>query len=460
MKKLKYLSLVLVVFAASCSNYGNGELTGVTDREAWYTQEPFGMKFIKQGSYNMGVNDQDPNWAMTAQQKTVSVAAFWMDETEITNNEYRQFVYWVRDSMAREKLGEEFEDLFLISEDENGEEIAPPFLNWETEIIWDDPEYAEALKSLYLSENERFYRRKEIDTRKLNYTYWWIDLKQAAKKFNFDGQIRHHYDFETGRYTGQVMNQEGEYVDVKDRSSFIMKEVINIYPDTLCWMSDFTYSYNEPLTNLYFWHPAYDHYPLVGVSWKQANAFCNWRTQLHNNYLSTMDGSFVQNYRLPLESEWEYAARGSLDDQMYPWGGYYTRNDVGCFLANFKPLRGNYVDDGGITTVMVGSFEPNEFGLYDMAGNVAEWTSNAFEEDAYEFTHDLNPDYQYDAKDDDSQTQKRKSIRGGAWNTVAIYLQNGYRTYEYQDSAKSYIGFRCVRSYEGRDINDSGSQTY
>ena len=82
----------------------------------------------------------------------------------------------------------------------------------------------------------------------------------------------------------------------------------------------------------------------------------------------------VQAYRLPLETEWEYAARGGLDLSMYPWGGPYTRNYQGCFLANFKPLRGNYIDDGTVYTAKVGSYEPNEYGLFDMSGNVAEWT--------------------------------------------------------------------------------------
>lgn len=462
MKKVKFLILFLAVLASSCGNYGNGELTGVPDRERWFTTDPYGMKFIKMGTYTMGDNDQDVPWAMTSPARTVSIAPFWMDETEITNNEYRQFVFWVRDSLARLMLGVEFEEDFLFTEDENGEIIDPPFINWETPIDWKDPEYAEILKDLYLSENERFYRRKEIDTRKLNYTYWWIDLKQAAKKFNFEGDIRHHYDEESKRYTGQIRNEKGEMVDVIDRSSFIMKDEINVYPDTLCWIADFTYSFNEPMTNSYFWHPAYDHYPVVGVNWKQAFAFCRWRTQLQNGYIAAEgNSSYIQDYRLPLESEWEYAARGGQDLSMYPWGGYYTRNYQGCFLANFKPMRGNYVDDGGIYTVPVASFEPNDFGLYDMAGNVAEWTSNAFDESAHSFVHDLNPDYQYDAHPDDAWTLKRKAIRGGSWKDIGYYLQNGTRNYEYQDTAKSYIGFRCVRSFLGRDINDTGgNQVY
>jgi gliding motility-associated lipoprotein GldK len=185
------------------------------------------------------------------------------------------------------------------------------------------------------------------------------------------------------------------------------------------------------------------------VTWKQATAFCIWRTQLLNSSL-IRDGQFpVQDYRLPTETEWEYAARGNLSLSMYPWGGPYVRNQLGCFVANFKPLRGNYIDDGATITEHVGAYAPNEYGLYDMAGNVAEWTSAAYDESSYAFTHNMNPDYKYNAKPDDPPVMKRKVIRGGSWKDVAYYLQNSVRAYEYQDTAKSYIGFRCVRPYLG-----------
>jgi formylglycine-generating enzyme required for sulfatase activity len=117
-------------------------------------------------------------------------------------------------------------------------------------------------------------------------------------------------------------------------------------------------------------------------------------------------------------------------------------------------MRGNYIDDGGFHTVKAYEYNPNNYGLYCMAGNVSEWTSNAFDESAYSYTHDLNPDYQYDAKDNEHYTKKRKVIRGGSWKDIGFYLQNGSRTYEYQDTAKAYVGFRCVISYIGRDKND------
>lgn len=441
MKKVLLFSAVVAILYSCGGSGSTGELIGVEGRQKYFEPEPFGMVFVPQGSFNMGPSDQDVSWAQNSLSKTVTVDAFWMDETEITNNEYRQFVFWVRDSIMRRMLGEQIED-FVIAEDEFGNPIEPPVLNWETEIDPKDEEQNEILKDIYLPDQERFYRKKDIDTRKLLFEYYWVDLKQAAQKSN-------RYNFQSKQYEGTIVNAQGETVEVTNRSSFVMRDVINVYPDTLCWIHDFTYSFNEPYTTMYFWHPAYDNYPVVGVNWKQATAFSIWRTNLLNSALGKTGEPGVHDYRLPIEGEWEYAARGGLDLSMYPWGGLYTRNNEGCFLANFKPLRGNYTDDGGVYTVRVGMYEPNEYGLFDMSGNVSEWTSNAYDESAYIFSHDLNPDYKYNALPDDLPVLKRKVLRGGSWKDIAYYLQAGTRTYEYQDTAKAYIGFRCVRTYLG-----------
>ena len=79
-----------------------------------------------------------------------------------------------------------------------------------------------------------------------------------------------------------------------------------------------------------------------------------------------------------------------------------------------------------------------------MSGNVAEWTSSLYHEGSYNFQHDLNPDIRYNAKESDPPRMKRKSVRGGSWKDVAHYLHVGTRQYEYQDTAKSYIGFRNI----------------
>lgn len=123
---------------------------------------------------------------------------------------------------------------------------------------------------------------------------------------------------------------------------------------------------------------------------------------------------------------------------------YYLRNKKGCLLANFKPGRGNYAEDGGFYTVRADAYWPNDYGLYNMAGNVAEWTNSYFNESSYNFMSEMSPDVRYDAKDSDPPRMKRKVIRGGSWKDVGYFLQTSTRAFEYQDSAKSYIGFRCV----------------
>ena len=243
MKRILVLGLLAAIITG-CGPNTSGELIGVPGRRSYGEMPPYGMVFIPQGSYNMGASDQDMAWSVTAPAKTVSVDAFWMDQTEITNNEYRQFVNYVTDSISRRLLADQMDD-FAIAEDEFGNEIDPPVLNWETPIEAKDEEQASILDSMYYSVTERFYRRKEIDTRKLQFEYFWIDLVQAANP-------RNRYNYEEKRYSGNIINVMGEEVPITDRSSFIIRDVINVYPDTLCWISDFTYSYNEPYTAAYF----------------------------------------------------------------------------------------------------------------------------------------------------------------------------------------------------------------
>jgi len=435
---MRYTLLIALIgmLTYGCANSDNGQLIGVQGRPKWYQADPFGMIYMPMGSYNMGSSDQDVPRSFYAPAKTVSIQAMYMDQTEISNNEYRQFVYYVRDSLARRLIAEGVDEDYHIMENGFEEVLDPPILVWKDKIYWDDPEFRQVLEELYYVEDQRYFRKREINVDKLVYTYWWIDLQEAAK-----------YKYRR--------NSDDVTTPMHDRKKFLHQEKVRIYPDTLVWVADFSYSYNEPMAKMYFWHPAYDNYPVVGVDWKQAMAFCNWRTEYMNNFLVASGDFPVHDFRLPTEAEWEYAARGGRDLATYPWGTNYIRNSRGCFLGNFKPMRGNYIDDGGFHTVPVDSYNPNDFGLYCMAGNVAEWTSVAFEEAGYNWSHDLNPDLMYHTQDNDPPALKRKVVRGGSWKDVGFYLQVSTRAYEYEDTAKSYIGFRCVQTYMGRDKADA-----
>lgn len=409
LKSLFAFSLFAVVIS-SCGRKEDGQLLGVQDRPRWKGINPYGMVYIPSGTLYIGVGDEDLQSSYVQRPKSISIQGFYMDDTEITNNEYRQFVYWVRDSLAHTML-----DHFI--ESDNGEQR----IDWEQEIDWED----ETLADLYYQGADKFAGRQELDVKKFVFESEWLDWRRAA--------------------------QDRE----APRTKHIKKEKVSIYPDTMVWVRDFAYSYNEPMTRNYFWHPAFDDYPVVGVNWKMATAFCYWRTKLWNMYRTGKRGDLIsEDYRLPIEHEWEYAARGGHELAPYPWGGYYLRNAKGCLLANFKPGRGNYPEDGGQYTVKADAYYPNDYGLFNMAGNVSEWTSSAFYENAYSFLHDLNPDIRYDAKKDDPDAYKRKVIRGGSWKDVGFYLQTGVRNWDYQDTTKSYIGFRCALSFLGRSIND------
>ena len=433
MNKLKFsLIAVIAVLLASCKggNGTDGQLIGAQDRPTWDNNLlPYGMVYVPSGVFHAGPSDQDVNYAFNTKMKQLSIVGFYMDETEITNNEYRQFVEYVRDSIAHQMLGGDH-----LKEGENGQQA----INWDMPIDMDwtsgnsVTEEGAQLDPLFYSEGDRINGKKELDPRKLEYAYTWFKWKEAAQQRPTDK-------------------------DAKPRSAFMEKKKISIYPDEMVWIRDFVYSYNEPMTRSYFTHPAYDDYPVVGVTWDQCNAFCAWRTSKWNDYRANQNEAPLDQFRLPTEYEWEYAARGGRNLSPYPWGGPYVRNTKGRLLANFKPGRGNYPEDGGFYTVNAKSYWPNDFGLYNMAGNIAEWTSTAYEDDANAFIHDKQPDFRYDAKEDEPNVMKRKVIRGGSWKDIAYFLQCGTKSYEYQDSAKSYVGFRCLLPFMGRSMNDFGN---
>ncbi len=360
---------------------------------------------------------------------------------------------------------------------------------------------------------------------------------------------------------------------------------VDALPDTLVWLEEL--AFNDPFVQTYFRHPSYDDYPVVGVTWEQANEYSRWRTdrvnemlliekgilnvnteqkdednfntqayilgQYEGNVRKGMkdlrtgeerpvrfeDGIMLPEYRLPTEAEWEYAAlalKGNLssdqdelitDRRIYPWDGNtvrYQRRDKmqGTILANFKRNQGDYMgiagkpNDNAAGPAPVRSYLPNDFGLYNMAGNVNEWcldvyrplTSSTLRDVE---NQDLNPfrgnNFRVLERDEDGRAVEKDSLgraryrylseeelagrenvkssqasdyrdgdeasnayydygvstlisdearvyKGGSWADRAYWLSPGARRYKDQTEGDRSIGFRCAMHRVGGTANN------
>jgi len=433
-------------------NYNDEEWGGFEKAEAKDQVTGPGLKLIEGGTFLMGHTGQDVISDHNSQPRRVTVSSFYMDETEVKNIDYREYMFWMN-----KVFGETY------------------------------PEYVEAAK-----------------------------------------------------------------------------------PDELVWREEL--AYNEPYVQNYFSHPAYNDYPVVGVTWDQANEYCKWRTdrvneaQLieegyldldveqsgedhfnTNSYLlgqyegvvakgkenldptgeetrpvSFSDGVLLPDYRLPTEAEWEYAALALIGTQarkgeeryterrIYPWSGNTVREtkngkEMGDMLANFQRGRGDMMglagslNDNAIITAPAKSYKPNDFGLYNMAGNVSEWVLDVYRPMSSMDVEDFNPyrgnvfktldldeeglpqrdsigriryreyteeeignrenykqsnvvDYRDGDEDsavgyNDNSTlisNTARVIKGGSWKDRAYWLQPGTRRFLEQDRASATVGFRCA----------------
>ncbi len=444
--------------AASSSGRG-GEVVGVSGR-AFSEPTPYGMTRIARGFLHMGIEKQDSLWGKQTPVKDISVDGFWMDETEVTNSQYKQFVIWVRDSIIRTRLADPSyggDESYMITEDKNGDPVTP-HLNWKKPIPRKPSEDEQrAIESVYTT--NPVTGEKMLDYRQLNYKYEVYDYTAAALRRNRLNPEERNLNTDIAVNPDEVVmiSKDTAYIDDEGRIvrqtinrqlsgpwDFLNTYIVNIYPDTTCWVNDFRNAENENYLRNYFSNPAYNDYPVVGVTWEQANAFCAWRTDYLLKGLGA-EARFVQRYRLPTEAEWEYAARGKEDNE-FPWENKDVKSGDGCFYANFKPDKGNYTKDGNLITSKVGIYSSNSNGLYDMAGNVAEWTSTIYTESGVDAMNDLNPQLQYNAAKEDPYRLKKKSVRGGSWKDPESYIRSAWRTWEYQNQPRCYIGFRCVRS--------------
>ncbi len=352
MKLKTLLIVILAAFLSGCGLFGKkgGQVSKTTGWEynnaengdipniSGYEQDAGpGLVFIQGGTFTMGRVEQDVMFKWDNHPRRVTVASFYMDETEVSNQDYREYVHW--------------------------------------------------LGRMYPGDQAR--------------------LKAAT-------------------------------------------------PDSLVWREKL--AFNEPYVRNYFRHPAYSDYPVVGVSWLQADAYCKWRTDrvneqilvekgiiTHDNsqagqnvfttdtYLAGLysgvdgkkpienadgttrspaweDGILLPNYRLPTEAEWEFAALGLIgnsdgelltDRKIFPWNGTYMREDKkkekGKLKANFTRGRGDLMgmagalNDNADIAAPIYSYDANEYGLYCIAGNVNEWVFDVYRPLSYNDVDEFQP---------------------------------------------------------------------
>ena len=317
--------LLASCFGNSRAMQNGGEVTGQKGM-AFNEPAPFGMIEVKRGYLKTGLEQNDSLWGTVTPSKDISVDGFWMDQTEVTNSMYRQFVEWVRDSIIRERLADPQyggDETFKIEEDRNGDPVKP-YLNWAKPIPWKKPteEQERAIQSVYYT--HPIDGTVMLDAKQLIYRYEIFDYEKAAlRKYRLDPKERSLNTDAPADPDEVIMiskdtayvNDNGEIIrqtierPLSSLYDFLNTYIVNVYPDTTCWVNDFPNAQQEQYMKLYFSSPNYNDYPVVGVTWEQAEAFCAWRT----NYLLRGLGPqarYIQRYRLPTEIEWEYAARG------------------------------------------------------------------------------------------------------------------------------------------------------
>jgi formylglycine-generating enzyme required for sulfatase activity len=405
---IKITGLLLLVLSACQPNlYKTPKTRAVSVKRI---TPPDGMAYIPSGTFLYKMLDDDKS-----EQRKVSVSAFFIDKTEVNNKQYQAFVNWVTDSVAV------------------------------TDYLHDDSFYLPANGATVGADNKEV---RLIDWGKVNrISPLWkkappeikeklADMMTMINGVRVPNPALIKYRFYYVRMDGEKNNQ------------YVM-DTVGVQPNEHVWSADFPNAQMAVMDANYFNNKIYQYNPVVGVSWKQARAYADWRgTQLKLMIKNNPNlKNFKLSFGLPTEAQWQYAAEAKLDPSDTTDRTVKTTVDASGkeqLSLNFKQGEGAYSSDGSTFTLPVTSYTPNAFGIYNMAGNVSEWTMDAFSPSASQLVNDLNPALLYDATDKDAPLLKRKVVRGGSWKDNGEMLNSDTRSFEDQNATHSYVGFRCV----------------
>ncbi|MBB3056740.1 type IX secretion system lipoprotein PorK/GldK [Mucilaginibacter gotjawali] len=408
MRKYAQITGLLLLLSACQRNLYNTPNTRAVAAKSLIP--PIGMVYIPSGTFYYKMLNDDK-----AEQRKVSVSAFFIDKTEVNNKQYQAFVNWVADSVAITDYLHD-DSFFLPS---TGATVGAThkeqrMIDW-SKVEKISPLWKKApaeIKDKLAPMMTMINGARMPDPALLKYRFYYVRM---------DGIKNSEYTMDT----------------------------VAVYPHESVWSADFPNAQMTVMDANYFTNKIYEYNPVVGVSWKQARAYADWRgTQLKVLIKNNPNlRNFKLSFSLPTEAQWQYAAEAKTDPSdtvIHTVMTTVDKNGKDQLSLNFKQGEGSYSSDGSTFTLPVTSYTPNAFGLYNMAGNVSEWTLDAYSPSSSQLVNDLNPALLYDANEKDPPLMKRKVVRGGSWKDNGEMLNTDTRNFDDQDAAHSYIGFRCV----------------